>query len=175
MQNTLDLTKDIRDLQNELFYMDEKDQNYESYKAQLDLKMKQKQWSIERTCMYYADMSVEQGLDVDAAQTVADRANKKLRSAKNKQEWTKRFLKELAISAGISKLKTDYCNVSIFNGRETAYLPEGFDASNLPEQYRKDVPATCSAKKAEITKALKAGEDVCGLKLLRGEMVMRFS
>lgn len=174
MQNTLDLTQPIRELQNEIDYLNPEDENYEVYKAKLDLKMKQEQWSIERTCMYYADMSVEQGLAITAAKTVADRANKKLKSAINKQEWTKRFLKELAIGAGITKLKTDYCSVSIFEGRENAFVPDGFDASQLPNEFRKDIPATCAPIKAEITKALKDGKDVCGLALLRGETVMMF-
>jgi len=175
MSTTLDLQKDLRDLKNELYYLNEDDDNYEKYKELLEQRQKQLKWSIEKTCMYYADLVIEQQLDADNAKTIADRTAKKARSAKNKTEWTKLILKELMFNSGITKLKTDYTNASIFQGQEYVNIPENFEASELPDKYRKDIPATSVPISRDITRALKAGEDICGLKLISKGTVIRFS
>lgn len=174
MNNILDLTKPIRDLNDELFYLDEEDENYESHKAMLDMRMRQEQWGIERTCHYYADLYLEQKTFAESRKEIANKTAKKAKSAQNKAEWTKRYLKDLMEAGGIKKVTTDYTSTSISAGRETPFFPDDFDSTTLPDEFRKDIPASSAPIKAAITKALKAGADICGLKLLRGESIITF-
>lgn len=174
MTEILDLPKQIRAIENELHFMDEEDANYEKYKELLESRMKQHKWSTEQTAMYYADLYLEQDAAATAQKILSDKSAKRATAARNRADWTKDYIKEIALSIGLKKLKTDHTSVSIMQGRNNAYIPEGFELSTLPEKYRKDNPATIDPLKREITKALKAGEDVCGLKLLRGDNIIMF-
>jgi len=78
----------------------------------------------------------------------------------------------MMIGFDFKKIEGDECTVSIQNGRETAFIPDDFDAKRLPENLRTHYPERFDAKKLDITKALKAGDAVCGLELVRGESVM---
>lgn len=171
---SLDLTKPIRDLNDDLYYLDDEDENYESHKEILEKKLYQERWSAEQIAHYYADLYLEQKIFSESRKDIAERTAKKAKSAKNKAEWTKKFLKEFMESAGIKKVVTDYTSPSISQGREVTFFPEDFDAETLPDEFRKDIPASSSPIKAEITKALKAGKDICGLQLLRGESIITF-
>lgn len=174
MTTTLDLPQEIRDLENKIYYLDEDDVNFEELKVLLESKMNQKKWSVEQAANYYADLVFELNLKAEQAKEVAEKTAKRAKSAQNKADYTKAYLKQIAKSIGLKKIRTDYVSVSIFQGRENAYIPEGFDATQLPDEFRKDIPAVSKAMSREITKALKEGRDVCGLTLLRGEDVIRF-
>lgn len=83
---------------------------------------------------------------------------------KNRQESMRGLLLEAMITLGITQVSCPYFTIST-KRKPQALLIE--DEKQLPDEYV-DVKVETKPKKAEIAKALRAGEEVAGAKLVDG-------
>lgn len=128
--------------------------------------------TVEYKLEYLSKILMEAKLLEHARKEALERAQKRHKTAVNAEQRLKDFILESMIGFEIKRIKTDDCTISIQKGRESVYIPENFDASKLPENLRTHYPETFKAKKNDINRLLKNGDDVVGLKLMRGDDVI---
>jgi len=121
---------------------------------------------------YMSTILMEIKLNQNARKEALDKAKKRHNTSVNAEVNLREFMREMMIAFKLKKIDGDECTVSIQKGRETVFIPESFNAALLPENLRTHYPERFDPKKTEINKSLKAGEDVCGLELVRGDDVL---
>lgn len=172
MSRLIEMRLGIAKLQDRLFFMEESDDEYIEYSAILNQKISELGMTAEHSVQYFTDLLVSQELEAENAKKISDRANKKLKTANNKVENTKKFIKKLIIENGLTKVKTDYKTMSIQNGRKVVSIPDDFDPKTLPDELKTVIPEKVTCNKSAITKALKEGQKVLNLELIEGDKIM---
>jgi hypothetical protein len=82
------------------------------------------------------------------------------------------FIRDLLIANKIKKVKGRYTSKSIQNGRESTFVPKGFDANTLKDRFKTHYPERWEVKKNEVKRAINEGVKFKGLKLVRGDKIM---
>ena len=163
--NILELKAKQQEIMDTLFFDDE---NKELLTAQLN----QIQGTAAQKLKYMSTILMEIKLNQSARHESLERAKKRYQTSVNAEANLREFIREMMIGFDIKKLEGDECTLSMQKGRESVFIPEDFDAKTLPEPLRTHYPESFKAKKNDINRLLKAGEDVCGLGLIRGDDVM---
>lgn len=111
----------------------------------------------------YAHIIYEKEAEAEKIKELAKRMTARAKALENSAKWLKCQLLEVTKAQG-GKLKTDYNAVSV--RRTPSVSVEDLEA--LPQKYIK-VKIERTADKAELAKALKAGEEIKGAELVYSE------
>lgn len=89
-----------------------------------------------------------------------------VKTAKQRQEWLRRYLKEHMAAAGITEIKDErgIFKATLQAGRDESV--EIFDQDQLPADYLREIPAKHEPDKTLIKKAIKDGFDVPGARIV---------
>lgn len=90
----------------------------------------------------------------------------KVKTAKQRQEWLRRYLKEHMAAAGITEISDErgIFKATLQKGRDESV--EVFDQDQLPADYLREIPAKHEPDKTLIKKAIKDGFDVPGARIV---------
>lgn len=110
---------------------------------------------------------IESDRNIESVEAYVKEMQAKVKAAKKRQEWLRKYLQDHMAQAGISEIKDDrgIFKASLAVGRDEAV--EVFDEAQLPDDYLREVPAKFEADKTLIKKALKDGFDVPGARLVK--------
>lgn len=112
--------------------------------------------------------------NLGAASSAFDGEIKRMQARKktldNNAAWLKEYLRTNMLKAGITEISSDVFTATLGKpGKKT----EISDESLVPAIYLKHIPQSYQPIKAEITKALKAGTDVPGCKLVDSQAPLK--
>jgi hypothetical protein len=167
-----ELKEDQQNIIDELFFLDPNDEIDQDKITLLYSKLANITGSVEHKLEFLVGILCEVEANESARKDLADKAQKRLKTATNAAERMRKLIRETMIEFNIKKISGDYADVRIHDGREIVFIPEGYDCKKLPEYYVTYAPESYTPKKREITKALKEGILIDGLELIRGEKVM---
>lgn len=90
----------------------------------------------------------------------------KVKTIRNRAAWLRRYLSEHMAAAGIAKISDarGIFSARLEPGRDKSV--DVFDASQVPADYMREVPATSAPDKALIKKAIGDGFDVPGARIV---------
>ena len=110
---------------------------------------------------------LEADRSIESVEAYVKEMQAKVKAAKKRQEWLRKYLQDHMAQAGISEIKDErgIFKASLAVGRDEAV--EVFDEAQLPDDYLREVPAKFEADKTLIKKALKDGFDVPGARLVK--------
>lgn len=91
------------------------------------------------------------------------------KTASNKKEWLRNYLKTNMQATGITKIDCPFFKITLAKGRDIVVIES---EELIPDQYV-DVQVVTKPNKAEILKALKAGEDVPGARIEKSDESLR--
>ena len=165
MTSTIELTEQHQELIDELYFISDDDtDNSEAVQKRLEAI----QGKVESRINWLSSVLLECKMNTLARKEAKDRATKRLATSVNAEARIKDYITQLMNDFNIKKLECDECTLTKQKGRETVFFPVDFDYMLLDSQYKKIVPEIVVPDKNAISKALKAGEEVCDLGLLRG-------
>lgn|SRR5690554_5411703 len=107
--------------------------------------------------------------DLAALDLEIERLQERKRLITNRQKQIKDYLRENMEAAGITKISCPLFTITCAKGRESVVVD---DESKLPDELMR-VKTEISPDKAAIAAKLKAGEDVPGARLERGQSSIR--
>lgn len=107
--------------------------------------------------------------DVGALDAEIDRLQERKRMIQNRQKQIREYLRENMDAAGIKKISCPLFTITLVQGREVAVIE---DDSLLPDDLVR-VKTEVSPDKNAIAARLKAGEEVPGARLERGQSSVR--
>ena len=107
--------------------------------------------------------------DIAALDSEIDRLQERKRLITNRQKEIKDYLRENMEATGITKISCPLFTITCAKGRESVVVD---DESKLPDELMR-VKTEISPDKAAIAAKLKAGEDVPGARLERGQSSIR--
>ena len=169
MPSIIELSEEKQNLIDTLFFADvDDDSENDIIKARLDAI----QGTAKQKLSYLSTVLVEIKLNESARKEARDKAQKRYQTAVNAESKLREYIKETMLEFGISKIEGEYANLGIQKGRETVFIPDTFDASQLPQELFKYTPESFEPRRVDITRILKEGTDVCGLELLRGDQIL---
>lgn len=95
-----------------------------------------------------------------------------VKTAKQRHEWLRRYLKEHMAAAGITEITDErgIFKASLAVGRDESI--EVFDEAQLPQDYLREIPAKHEPDKTLIKKAIKDGFEVPGARLVKRDRLM---
>lgn len=105
--------------------------------------------------------------EIDAIETVISRLKKKKEVMENRNKWLKVYLSTNMRLSGVNEIKANdgsFC-AKLHRDRDSAV--DIFDARQLPEDYMREIPASCEPDKALIKKALNDGFEIPGARILK--------
>lgn len=109
--------------------------------------------------------------DIETLKTEIARLSARKKSLENSKDRLKDYLRANMEASGITKIECPIMKISISKGRDMVQIDnEGM----IPTDYL-NIVVTKSPIKADILKALKAGEDVPGCSLATGKSSIRIS
>lgn len=114
-----DLKKEQIELLDELYWMDEQDNEEKDY---LDKKLSTLYLSVESKLNFLSGLLREARDISDARAEALDRAKARLKTSENVQKRLNDFIKLQMQSFGIKKIKGDLCNITLCEGRERTVL-----------------------------------------------------
>jgi len=162
MPTTLELTEQHQQLLDEMYFAD--GEELELIKSRLDAI----KGTAEQRINFFSSILLECKINTQSRKEQKDRATKRHTTSVNAETRIKTYITELMSEFNIKKVECDECTMTRQHGRETAFIPEDFDYNSLPEQYKTIIPEQIKANKNDLTKALKNGEEIEGVSLLRG-------
>lgn len=103
----------------------------------------------------------------DMVETHAKSLLDRVRTARKRSEWLRKYLHSHMTACGITEIKSDdgTFKASLAIGRDESV--DVFDVAQLPQDYMREIPASSEPDKALIKKALKDKFDVPGARLVR--------
>ncbi len=107
--------------------------------------------------------------DVAALDREIDRLQERKRLLTNRQREIKEYLRENMEATGISKISCPLFTITLAKGRESVVVD---DENSLPDELMR-VKTEISPDKTAIAAKLKAGEEVPGARLERGQSSIR--
>ena len=164
-QTIYELTQQQQELLDTLFFDDENEELLLQQIAQI-------KGTVEHKLEYLSKILMEAKAVEASREDALARAETRYIQSTCATQRLKEFMRESMINFDIKRIKTDDCTVSIQKGRESVFVPEGFDAKGLPENLRTHYPERFEPKKTDIKKLLNAGDCIEGLSLIRGEDIM---
>ena len=110
---------------------------------------------------------LESDRNIESVKSYIKDLTAKVKTAEKRQEWLRRYLSEHMAAAGITEIKDErgVFSASLSLGRDEAI--EVFDEAQLPDLYRREIPAKHEPDKALIKKAIKDGFEVPGARLVK--------
>lgn len=160
MTSTIELTEQHHHLLDEMYFSDEP----EKIQARLDAI----QGKAEDRINFFSTLLLECRINTQSRKEQKERATKRHATSVNAEKRLKEYITQLMTDFNIKKLECDECTMTLQHGNGTVFIPEDFNYGELPDSYKVTIPETIKADKNAITKALKAGEEICDLSLLRG-------
>lgn len=110
------------------------------------------------------------GAQADAYANEIKRMQARKKTIENHHAWLKEYLRTNMVKAGITKIESPVFTATLGKpGQKTEIV----DKDLIPKIYQEVVPATIKIPIAPITKALKAGVDVPGCKLVDSQAPLR--
>lgn len=140
---------ELREETKELLWMLEDDPENEAIKDTIQMVL----LDLGEKAEDYVHVIRQLEADAEQAKNEAQRLMKKAKTAENGADRLREALKEAMLLTGQTKIKRPTCSMSV-SSREKAIITA--DPKDLPEEFQK---VTVEAKKADITKWLKAGNE----------------
>lgn len=106
--------------------------------------------------------------DISAIDEEIKRLTTRKKAIKNRSDQLRDYLRYNMQASGITKIECPLFTVSLSKARQVVQID---DESLIPDDYV-SVKTTVSPNKAEILKALKAGEDIPGASISEGEQAL---
>ena len=110
------------------------------------------------------------GSDIAAFDHEIKRMQARKKTVENNFTWLKEYLRTNMLKSGITKIESDVFTASL---GKPGKVVEILDESLVPAIMLKYTPATYTPIKADIARALKAGQDVPGCKLTDAKAPLR--
>lgn len=110
--------------------------------------------------------------DAEACKAEAKRLNERAAAFQRNADACKERVKIAMENTGKDKIKRQLFTITRVAGRDVCAIE---DADKVPEQYTKLIPASRQPVKADILKALKAGEVIPGCRIDTGKSSLRIS
>lgn len=107
--------------------------------------------------------------DLDAIETEIERLKARKKAIQNRQDDLKDWLRMNMEATGIKKIACPLFTITCAEGRETVAV---YDEAAIPDEYMR-VKTDIAPDKVAIAARLKAGEEVPGAKLERGQSSIR--
>lgn len=156
----------------ELFFLDPSDEKDQERIEQIYKELGNITGKVEHKLEFLLGILCEAEINKSSRKEVADKSQKRFKTADNIVERIRKIIRETMIEFDIKKISGDYADVRIQDGRQIVFIPEGYDLKKLPSYYVTHEPESYTPKKRELTKALKEGVEIEGLELVRGEKVI---
>ena len=105
--------------------------------------------------------------EADMVETHAKELINRVKTARKRSDWLKEYLRSHMAACGITEIKSDdgTFKAKLELGRDESI--DVFDATQLPADYMREVPAKSEPDKTLIKKAMKDGFDVPGARLIK--------
>jgi len=129
----------------------------------------QAQGDIKHKLTWLSDILIEQKAHAEIIDLRAKELAARAKTAKNKYENTKEFIKQSMFNAVINKIEGELCTISRRKGVESVFIDADVDIKGLPPEFVTVVPEKYTPIKTALKKALKDGVEIKGVELLRGE------
>lgn len=172
MGRILDLTKEQEQLQDQIFFLDETEDDYKEEFDALMAKQLSNNNSLVHMLEYLSDVLLELKADSEAKRKVAQSTQKRAITSENKYSNLKEFIHGVMTSNDISKVEGKFGSLSLRVGKEVAFIPEDFECKNLPEKLVTYVEESWTPKKNDLNKYLKDGNTIEGIALLRSDKTL---
>ena len=101
--------------------------------------------------------------DIEALKSHKADIDAKIKALTSRNEWLKNYLRSNMEACGISKIESPLFKISL---RKPSKVVQIENEDSLPSEF---IKTTTAPKKADIAKALKAGEEVSGARLIDGK------
>lgn len=110
---------------------------------------------------------IESDRNIESVEAYVKEMQAKVKAAKKRQEWLRKYLQDHMARAGISEIKDErgLFKATLAVGRDEAV--EVFDEAQLPDDYLREIPAKYEPNKVSIKSALQDGYDVPGARLVK--------
>jgi len=107
--------------------------------------------------------------DIESIDNEIKRLQARKKTATNKKESIREYLRSNMEASGITKIDCPLFSISLAKGRDTVVID---DESLLPDELV-DVEVKLKPKKADILKAIQAGEDIAGARIEKSKTSLR--
>lgn len=110
---------------------------------------------------------LEQERHVESVKAYIKELTLKVKTAEKRQDWLRNYLQSHMSAAGITEIKDERGLFHALLLRERDEVVEVFDASMLPNDYQREIPAKYEPDKTLIKKAVKEGFTVPGARVIK--------
>lgn len=110
---------------------------------------------------------IEADRTIESVESYIKELTAKVKTAKKRQDWLRRYLQEHMAAAGITEIKDERGIFKATLAKDRDEAVEIFDEAQLPSDYLREIPAKHEPDKTLIKKAFKDGFDVPGARLVK--------
>jgi len=171
MSRIYDLTQEQEELLNGLCFLDSDDPDDQEERARIERKLEKIRGSAESTVDFLLGIYLEAKTIASARKEAAQAMQRRQKQAEREEERLKSRILEIMQIFDIKRVDGEYAGVSRYLSSGSVYIDDDLDLNTLPDNCRREIPASVEPVKSEIAKRLKAGEDVPGCELIRSEVL----
>ena len=128
-----DLTEEQQKLQDQIFFLDETDEDYKEQFEAIMSKQLANSKSLEHILEYLSDVLLELKSDATAKREVARSTQKRAITSENKYSNLKEYIYGVMDANKVNKVEGKFGSLSMRKGTMTAFVSDDFDCSQLPE------------------------------------------